>query len=181
MLRPIRVNQTLILVVFIFVGQGLLADDGTATRDQADAFFALHVGRWSGKVQSTIGEAEITKVEDESLNYLDIDYIKNNHLMTLRTYGPRGGGRAFTYYDASKKVIRSINHGVGGVVTHHEIYPKDGSWSRKSQQIAPDGSKREFTSTIKFLDDNQTIQVDINLTKNGELISSQTNVWRRIK
>ncbi len=181
MLRSIRVNHALLIVFVIFAGQDLLADGGTASREQADAFFAIHSGRWSGKVQSTIGEAEVSQVDDESLNYLDFDYIKSNGLLTMRNYGPRSGGRGFSHYDARKKVIRSINHGVGGVVTHHEIYPKDGHWGRTSKQISPDGSAREFTSTIKFLDDNRTIHIDIHLTKNGEVVSSQTNVWRRIE
>ncbi len=181
MLRSIRINQTLFIVCVLFAGQEVVADGGTASRDQADAFFALHAARWSGKVQSTIGESEISKMDDESLNYLDFDYIKSNGLLTMRSYGPRSGGRGFSHYDARKKVIQSINHGVGGVVTHHEIYPKDGHWGRKSKQISPDGSMREFTSTIKFLDDNRTIHIDIHLTKNGEVVSSQTNVWRRIE
>ena len=181
MLRSIRMNQILLFVCVLFVGEHLLADEGTASRDQADAFFALHAGRWSGKVQSTIGEAEISKVDEESLNYLDFDYIKSNGLLTMRNYGPRSGGRGFSHYDAVKKVIRSINHGVGGVVTHHEIYPKNGHWNRTSKQINPDGRMREFTSTIKFLDNNRTIQIDIHLTKNGKVVSSQTNVWRRIE
>lgn len=181
MLRSIRMNQILLFVCVLFAGQNLFADGGAASRDQADAFFAAHAGRWSGKVQSTIGEAEISKVDEESLNYLDFDYIKSNGLLTMRNYGPRSGGRGFSHYDAVKKVIRSINHGVGGVVTHHEIYPKNGHWNRTSKQINPDGSMREFTSTIKFLDNNRTIQIDIHLMKNGEKVSSQTNVWRRIE
>ncbi len=165
----------------MFAGQELVANDGMASLDQAESFFGMHAGRWSGKVQSTIGEAEISKVDDESLNYLDFEYIKSNGLLTMRNYGPRSGGRGFSHYDAQKKVIRSINHGVGGVVTHHEIYPEDDHWSRTSKQISPDGSMREFTSTIKFLDDNRTIQIEIHLTKNGKVVSSQTNVWRRIE
>lgn len=78
MLRSIRINQTLFIVCVLFAGQEVVADGGTASRDQADAFFALHAARWSGKVQSTIGESEISKMDDESLNYLDFDYIKSN-------------------------------------------------------------------------------------------------------
>jgi len=164
-----------------FTGTEIFADGGTATREQAEAFFAMHAGRWSGKVESTIGEAEISKVDSESLNYLDFTYLQSNGLLKMRNYGPRSGGLGFSHYDSHKKIIRSINHGVDGVVTYHEIFPEHGKWIRNSKQVSPDGMVREFNSTIAFLDNNKTIKIDIDRTEGGKIVSSQTNIWRRIK
>ena len=93
----------------------------------------------------------------------------------------RSGGRGFSHYDAEKKVIRGINQGVGGVVTYHEIYQGDEAWIRTSKQILADGTTREFYSTIRFTDNNQTIQIEIWQSKDGKEGPSQTNVWRRIE
>ena len=180
MLHSIRLTWTLAIFFVCFTGAELFADGGTATREQAEAFFVMHAGRWSGKVESTIGEAEISKVDSESLNYLDFAYVQSNGLLTMRNYGPRSGGRGFSHYDSIKQVIRSINHGVGGVVTHHEIFPEAGKWIRNSKQVSPEGIVREFNSTIEFLDDNKAIKIDIHLTNGGNPVSSQTNIWRRI-
>ncbi|MCH1440538.1 MAG: hypothetical protein L7W43_12830 [Rubripirellula sp.] len=49
MLRSIRMNQILLLVYVLFAGQELVADGGTASRDQADAF--LHFMRAGGAVK----------------------------------------------------------------------------------------------------------------------------------
>ena len=170
-----------VIALNCFTIQGAFSESGSTSREQANAFYALHEGRWIGKVQSTIGEAEINKVDNEALNYLDFEYLKSNGLLSMRNYGPRSGGRGFSHYDAEKKVIRSINHGVGGVVTHHEIYPQGGAWIRTSRQILSDGTTKEFDSTIKFTDNNQTIEIEIRQSKDGKVNSSQTNIWRRIK
>lgn len=179
------VFRTLLFMSMLVFGQGILAEDPPTSRDQANAFFEMHEGRWRGKVQSTIGEAEINKVDEEALNYLDFHYVKKNGLLTMRNYGPRSGGRGFSHYDSIKKCIRSINHGVGGVVTYHEITARGKSWIRTSKQVFPDGSTREFYSTINFTDNNQAIEIEINHVEGPEglqaVISSQTNVWRRIE
>ena len=172
---------TTLLLSVLVLGQQVFAEDSTTSREQANAYFAMHEGRWSGKVQSTIGEAEINKVDEEALNYLDFDYFKNNGLLMMRNYSPRGGGRGFSHYDSINKLIRSVNHGVGGVVTYHEITGAGKDWARTSRQVLPDGTTKEFESTIKFVDNNQAIEIEIHQLKDGKVISSQTNIWRRIE
>ena len=97
---------TTLLLSVLVLGQQVFAEDSTTSREQANAYFAMHEGRWSGKVQSTIGEAEINKVDEEALNYLDFDYVKNNGLLMMRNYSPRGGGRGFSHYDSINKLDR---------------------------------------------------------------------------
>ena len=99
----------------------------------------------------------------------------------MRNYSPRGGGRGFSHYDSINKLIRSVNHGVGGVVTYHEITGAGKDWARTSRQVLPDGTTKEFESTIKFVDNNQAIEIEIHQLKDGKVISSQTNIWRRIE
>ena len=176
-----KTYRAFFLTSMLVFGQQLLAQDTTMSREQANAFFEIHQGRWCGTVQSTIGEAEVSKVDEEALNYIDFDYVKDNGLLVLRTYGPRGGGRGTYHYDSIKKLIRAINHGVGGVVTHHEIVRTGKDWARTSTQVLPDGATREFKSTIKIFDNNQAIKVEIHQLKDGKVISTQTNVWRRIE
>jgi len=179
-------RSTVAALAFLITSQFYLcpegsADPGSLSREKANEFFAIHEGRWTGKVKATIGEAAMNKVDGESLNYLDMDYLESNGLLSYRNYGPRSGGRGFSHYDAEKKVIRGINHGVGGVVTYHEIYQGDEAWIRTSKQVLADGTTREFYSTIRFTDNNQTIQIEIWQSKDGKEGPSQTNVWRRIE
>ena len=172
---------TIVIASQFYLDQVVSADPGSLSREEANEFFAAHDGRWIGKVEATIGEAEISKVDGEALNYLDMDYLRSNGLLSYRNYGPRSGGRGFSHYDPEKKVILGINHGVGGVVTYHEIHRGDEAWIRTSKQVLADGTSREFYSTIKFADNNQTIEIEIHQSEDGKGGSSQTNVWRRIK
>lgn len=179
--RSTVATLTVLIASQFYLCQVASADPGSLSREKADEFFALHEGRWIGKVEATIGEAAMNKVDTEALNYLDMDYLKSNGLLAYRNYGPRSGGRGFSHYDAEKKVIRGINHGVGGVVTYHEIHLGDGAWIRTSKQVLADGTTREFYSTIKFTDNDQTIRIEIRESKDGKEGSSQTNIWRRIE
>lgn len=181
MLRSNLIKAAFLVTSLSLATPATFAETGTLSREEANVFLALHQGRWIGKVQATIGEAEIKKVDDEALNYLDFEYLESNGFVSMRNYGPRSGGRGFTHYDAEKKIIRSINYGVGGVVTHHEIHPKDGAWFRTSKQILADGSSREFKSTIRFIDNNQTIKIEIRQNGDETEDSTQTNIWRRIQ
>ena len=151
------------------------------SKEHFEAFCRMHVGEWKGKVASTIGEVEITKSDEESVNYLDWDYNPRTMLLSTSHYGPRGGGKGVFYYDARAKVIRSKGFGNGGVVTHHEMFPEDDHWFRATTQVLPDGTLRRFKSTIRFSDNNNTITVVIHLVEGDRVVSTQTNVWNRIK
>jgi hypothetical protein len=85
-----------------------------------------------------------------------------------------------TYYDVASKKICTYSVNSSGLVNQHKVHREGDKWIRLTHQTAPDGTTREFRSTINWPDNGDTITVVINRMKAESIVSTQTNVWHRV-
>ena len=86
-----------------------------------------------------------------------------------------------TYYDVVAKKIRVTDVSSSGLVNQHKIHREGDKWIRLTHQTTPDGTSREFMSTVTWSDNGNTITVVINRMKAESIVSTQTNVWHRVE
>ena len=176
---------TLLIIVGLCLGVSGFAETAT-TRKDFDAFCAAHLGLWSGEVASVIGESVVGEKGNSETYYWESQLTNDGKLLTHKNVGPRGSSTLMTYYDIASKKICTTGVSSNGLVNLHKMHREmqsDGrvKWIRYTHQTAPDGMIREFKSTITFSENNNKITVVINRMKAESVVSTQTNVWHRVK
>ena len=150
------------------------------TREDFNTFCAAHIGWWTGKVASVIGESVVGEKGESETNYWEAQLANDGKLLTFKAVGPRGSSRSMTYYDVASKKICTYGVSSSGLVNQHKVHREGNKWIRLTHQTAPDGTTREFRSTINWPDNGDTITVVINRMKAESIVSTQTNVWHRV-
>lgn len=158
-------------------------DAPPVSRADFEEFCAEFVGRWTGEVTSVIAETDIAQGLEEVVNYI-VEYRRDNagHNLTSELVGGRSlsSTSASIYYNAATRQNRGTSTASDGVVLQSLYYREGANWIRHSEQVAADGTIREFYSVLILSADGNTRTIRI-LDKNakGETVE-QTNVWHRV-
>ena len=171
---------TLLIIVGLCFGVSGFAETAT-TRKDFNAFCAAHLGLWAGEVASVIGESVVGEKGDTETYYWESQLANDGKLLIHKSTGPRGSSTLMTYYDIASKKICTTGVSSSGLVNQHKIHREGDKWIRLTHQTAPDGTIREFMSTITWSDNGNTITVVINRMKAESIVSTQTNVWHRVE
>ena len=170
---------TLLIIGGLCFGVSGFAETET-TRKDFNIFAAGHIGLWTGKVASVIGESVVGEKGDSETYYWEAQWANGGKFFTGKNFGPRGSGRSMTYYDVVAKKICVTDVSSRGLVNQHKIHREGDKWIRLTHQTAPDGTSREFMSTVTWSNNGNTITVVINRMKAESIVSTQTNVWHRV-
>lgn len=156
-------------------------DAPPVSRADFEEFCAEHAGRWTGEVTSVIAESDVAQDRGELANYF-VEYRRGDagHSLTSQLVSGRSSVSASIYYNAANRQIRSTVTGSNGVVLQSLYYREGDHWIRHTEQVAADGTIREFYSILRLSADGNTRTVRI-IDKNakGEVVE-QTNVWHRV-
>ena len=170
---------TLLIIGGLCFGVSGFAETET-TRKDFNTFAAGHIGLWTGKVASVIGESVLGEKGDSETYYWEAQWANGGKFFTGKNFGPSGSGRSMTYYDVVAKKICVTDVSSRGLVNQHKIHREGDKWIRLTRQTAPDGTSREFMSTVTWSNNGNTITVVINRMKAESIVSTQTNVWHRV-
>ena len=176
-LRKIK-KLTLLIIGGLCFGVSGFAETET-TRKDFNTFAAAHLGLWAGEVASVIGESVVGEKGDTETYYWESKLANDGKLLIHKATGPTGSSTLMGYYDVVAKKIRVTGVSSNGLVNQHKIHREGEKWIRLTHQTAPDGTIREFMSTITW--SANTITVVINRMKAESIISTQTNVWHRVE
>ena len=171
---------TLLIILGVCFGVSGFAETAT-TRKDFNAFCAAHIGLWTGEVASVIGESVVGEKGDSETYYWEAQLANDGKLLTHKAIGPRGSSTLITYYDIASQKICTTSVSSSGLVNQHKIHREGDKWIRLTHQTAPDGTIREFMSSITWSDNGNTITVVINRMKAESIVSTQTNVWHRVE
>ncbi len=171
---------TLLIIGGLCFGVSGFAETET-TRKDFNTFAAGHIGLWTGKVASVIGESVVGEKGDSETYYWEAQLANDGKLLTHKAIGPRGSSTLITYYDIASQKICTTSVSSSGLVNQHKIHREGDKWIRLTHQTAPDGTIREFMSSITWSDNGNTITVVINRMKAERIVSTQTNVWHRVE
>ena len=151
------------------------------TREDFEEYCAALVGRWSGEVNSVIGETNVTNTQEETQNYfLEFRRSEGGHALIMEQVSARQNASGTIYYNAASRQVRMTQTSSDGVVNQEVLYREGDAWIRHTEQTAVDGTIREFFSILKFSGDGSTMTIRIlNKNADGESVE-QTNVWHRV-
>ena len=135
------------------------------TRKDFNAFCASHLGLWAGEVASVIGESVVGEKGDSETYYWESQLANHGKLLIHKNVGPRGSSTLMTYYDIASKKICTTGVSSSGLVNLHKIHREGDKWIRLTHQTAPDGTIREFISTITCSDIVTSICIPISGSK----------------
>ncbi len=169
----------LIIAIFCLVVSGY--SEAETTRKDFDEFCANHIGLWTGEVASIIGESRVGKKGESETYYWESKLTNGGKLLTNKSVGPKGSSTLVSYYDIVSKKICTTGVSSSGLVNQHKIHREGDKWIRLTHQTSPDGTIREFMSTVTFSKNENAIIVVINLMKDKSIVSTQTNVWHRVE
>ena len=168
----------LLIIVGLCFGVSGFAETAT-TRKDFNTYCTANIGLWTGEVASVIGESVAGEKGESVTNYWEAQWANGGKLLTSKAVGPRGSVRSMTYYDVVSKKICATAVSSSGLVNQHKIHREGEKWIRLTHQTAPDGTIREFMSTITW--SGNTITVVINRMKAESIVSTQTNIWHRVE
>tara|TARA_B100000029_G_scaffold276302_1_gene270899 strand:- start:246 stop:1682 length:1437 start_codon:yes stop_codon:yes gene_type:complete len=154
----------------------------TATLKDFERYCNANVGSWTGQVSSVISEPKVGGKGKAATYFWAATRIHSGKAMQIKGVGPNTSGRMLFYYDAAANKIRSNGVSSEGVINRESLHPSGArSWHRHTVQTAPDGTTREFQSTLTFSEDGKTLTIVINGKTADGVATKQTNVWRRIE